>query len=174
MSWNIDHYYSCLWLSGIKGSDQFESLLSEYSEELLNLIRSNPVCARDYDELDLDLDLPDEELLTEINDSLRRFVKETSFEEDVLYVLLESEYDSENSCNAIVDFLSKKLFAYSSDPYFILSSAAFDSAGGYSHQKVCYKLNNEFVVDTTYDFFGKFFKQPQNELNRVLSAIQEV
>ena len=174
MSLNIKHYYARLSLTDVNDNYHFESLLSEYTEELLILIRSNPACAREYDQLDLDLDLPDEDLLTEINDSLRRFVKETSFEEEELYVLLDSEYDSENSCDAIVDFLSKKLFVYSSDPYFILSSAAFDRAGSYSHQKVCYKLNDEFVVDTIYGFFGKFFKQPQHELNRVLSAIQEV
>jgi len=174
MSWNLNYFYSSLRLTGITDHHHFESLLLGFSQELLSLVRANPSSSIEFEDLDLDLELPDEDLIPEINEALKRYVKGTSFVDSVFHLNLESEYDSENSCDAVVDFLCQKLFAYSCDPYFVLSSAAFDRGGGYSHQRVCYQLNNEFVVDSTHEFFDKFFRQPHHELNRVLSAIQEV
>ncbi|QCH14974.1 hypothetical protein CB0101_08575 [Synechococcus sp. CB0101] len=174
MSWNIIHYYSSLRLIGITDHDHFELLLLGFSKELLSLIRTNPSSSIEFGDLDLDLELPDEDLIPEINEAFKRYVKETSVDDSVFYLSLESEYDSENSCDAVVDFLCQKLFDYSCDLYFVLSTAAFDRGGGYSHQRVCYQLNNEFVVAPIHDFFDKFFSQPNHELNRVLSAIQAV
>ena len=76
MSWNINHYYSSLRLIGITDHDHFESLLLGFSKELLTLVRANPSSSIEFEDLGLDLELPDEDLISEINEALKRYVKE--------------------------------------------------------------------------------------------------
>jgi len=174
MSWNIRHYHALLYLKGVPDQEQLDNIVSQYAEQLLRDLRSSSSLQEELGCLDIDYDIDDHELLSCLNAAIKSFIKEVEFTERYTFVLIESEYDSENYCDEFVDYLARLFFPYSVDPYILLFCSSLDRTGAYGSQSVLYLHDNKFIQKNASEFLEAIFKQPSSKLHSILSAIQEV
>jgi len=174
MSWNIRHYHALLYLKGVPNQEQLDNIVSQYAQQLLRDLRSSPSLQEELDCLDIDYDLDDHELFNSLNAAIKSFIKQVKFAERYTFVLIESEYDSENDCDEFVDYLARLFFPHSVDPCILLFCSSLDKTGAYGGQSILYLHDNKFIQQTAVDFLEALFKQPSSKLCSILSAIQEV
>ena len=174
MSWNIRYYHTLLYLKGIPNQESLDDVLAASAERSLRDLRSSFSLRKELEDLGLDYDLDDLELTHSIDSSVRSFIRDVQFEQSHTSVLIESEYDSENSCDEFVDYLARMLFSYSCKSYILLNRVALDKRGAYGHQYVLHLHDGKFIKTSIVDFVDPIFAQPSSRLLPILSAIQEV
>jgi hypothetical protein len=57
----------------------------------------------------------------------------------------------------LCDEISKFLFSKTTNPYFLMRSAAADREGSYAHQWIGYRKDGEVVLETTESYFERLF-----------------
>jgi hypothetical protein len=164
MSWNLEYRYAALELHEVKSSEALHSLLQSFASIILQEYRETEGYPECMDDVFCDLEngefSSDDEIIKAISDVFALYLDTIQHREDGTFLLVRSEYDSEYSD---MDFLEKfviYLFAKSHNPYFLIRSAAFDKAGGYSHFWIGRHKDGAVVVEYLPDCLDALLQEP--------------
>ena len=164
MSWNVEYRYAALELQEIKSPEELHLLLQSFASIILQEYRETEKSPDGMDDVFYDLEhgefSSDDEIIKAISDVSALYLDTIQHREDGTFLLVRSEYDSEYSD---MDFLEKfvsYLFAKSHNPYFLIRSAAFDKAGGYSHFWIGRHKDGAVVVEYLPDCLDALLQEP--------------
>ena len=163
MSWNVEYRYAVLQLHEVKSPEELHSLLLDLASSILDEYRETEKYPECLDDLNCDLDqgeFSDDEIIKAIADIAALYLDNIEHEESGTSLLVRSEYDSEYSDMDFLEKLASYLFAKSHAPYFLIRSAAFDKAGGYSHHWIGRRKDGAVVVEYLPDCLDALLQEP--------------
>ena len=152
----IDTKYTCLDLIGIHTKEQVTDLLRVYADLILQMPEVEQDSVFQY--LQDDVDGQDkQEAIDAIAEKLMNYIKIEDVTSDRTVVIVESHYEGDADSHDLFEEISKFLFSKSTEPYFLMRSAAADRWGSYSHQWVGYWKDGVIVVEKTESYFDRVF-----------------
>jgi hypothetical protein len=164
MSWNVECRYAMLKLHQVKSPEELHSLLLDLASSILDEYRETENSPECLDDLICDIEQGefscDDEIITAIADVAALFLGEIKHGESGTDLLVVSEYDSDYDDTDFLEKLVSYLFTKSHDPYFLIRSAAFDKAGGYSHFWIGRHKDGAVVVEYLPDCLDALLQEP--------------
>ena len=164
MSWNVEYRYAALELQEIKSPEELHLLLQSFASIILQEYRETGGYPECMDDVFCDLEhgefSSDDETIQAIADVSALYLINIKHEESGTFLLVRSEYDSEYSDTDFLEEFVIYLFAKSHDPYFLMRSAAFDKAGGYSHFWIGRRKDGAAVVEYLPDCLDALLQEP--------------
>lgn len=164
MSWNVEYRYAALELQEIKSPEELHLLLHSFASSILQEYRETaniPDCMEDVVwDIEHGEFSSDDETIQAIADVSALYLININYKESGTFLLVRSEYDSEYSDADFLEKFASYLFAKSHDPYFLIRSAAFDKAGGYSHFWIGRRKDGAVVVEYLPDCLDALLQEP--------------
>lgn len=164
MSWNVEYRYAALELQEIKSPEELHLLLQSFASSILREYRETEGYPECMDDLCWDIDQgkfsSDDEIIQAIADVSALYLDTIQHREDGAFLLVRSEYDSEYADAEFLEKLASYLFTKSYNPYFLIRSAAFDKAGGYSHFWIGRRKDGAVVVEYLTDCLDALLQEP--------------
>ena len=163
MSWNIEYRYACLELQEVKSQEELNSLLLDFSARIWSKYQQTNEYPECLDQFLWDLEngsqMNEQEIAQSITEIISLYLDQIEFSNKELTLIVRTEYGSEHDDRDFADQLACFLFEKSQNPYFQICSAAFDKAGGYSHQWIGYRKEGNVVIEYSADFMDRLFQQ---------------
>ena len=152
----IHTQYACLEMPGISSKEQLVELLKVYVQNILQMTEVKKDSLFDYLQDDV-TGLTHEEAISATVDQLLNYIKIEDITSQAASLLVEAHYEGEADNYDLCDEISKFLFSKTSNPYFLMRSAAVDREGSYAHQWIGYRKDGEVVLETTESYFDRLF-----------------
>jgi len=152
----IHTQYACLEMPGIFSKEQLVELLKVYAKQILEMTEvedDSPF----YELQDAVFGQKNEEAIVSTVAQLLHYVKIEDITSQGASLLVEAHYEGEADNYDLCDEISKFLFSNTSNPYFLMRSAAADREGSYAHQWIGYRKDGEVFLETTESYFDRLF-----------------
>ena len=157
----IHTQYACLEMPGISSKEQLVQLLKVYAQNILQMTEVKKDSPFDYLQDDV-TGLSHEDAISTIVNQLLNYVKIEDIISQGASILVEAHYEGEADNYDLCDEISKFLFSKTTNPYFLMRSAAADREGSYAHQWIGYRKDGEVVLETTESYFDRLFASTAN------------
>ena len=157
----IHTQYACLEMPGISSKEQLVQLLKVYAQNFLQMTEVKKDSPFDYLQDDV-TGLSHEDAISTIVNQLLNYVKIEDIISQGASILVEAHYEGEADNYDLCDEISKFLFSKTTNPYFLMRSAAADREGSYAHQWIGYRKDGEVVLETTESYFDRLFASTAN------------
>ena len=152
----IHTQYACLEMPGISSKEQLVELLKVYAQIILQMTEVKKDSPFDYLRDDV-TGLSHEEAISTIVDQLHNYIKIEDITSQGASLLVEAHYEGEADNYDLCDEISKFLFSKTTNPYFLMRSAAADREGSYAHQWIGYRKDGEVLLETTESYLDRLF-----------------
>ena len=157
----IHTQYACLEMPVISSKEQLVELLRVYAQNILQMTEVKKDSPFDYLQDDV-TGLSHEDAISTIVNQLLNYVKIEDIISQGASILVEAHYEGEADNYDLCDEISKFLFSKTTNPYFLMRSAAADREGSYAHQWIGYRKDGEVVLETTESYFDRLFASTAN------------
>ena len=175
MSWNLNSYYTFISLAGIPDATAFNQLLKKFAVSILPDLLANDDhdlwCAFDSIREELEEAADEAEALEAMVGELPDYFSDFTYQDGGVSFLLGSECDTDADCDDLVDAVATFLLPYATDPYLVLSSAAFDRGGGYAHQFLLYRSGDSLVRESVTEFLERLRSNPTEQVGTLLPFV---
>jgi len=152
----IHTQYACLEMPGISSKEQLVDLLRVFAQQILELNEVKQDSPFRYLQDDVE-GLSQEEAISTITNKLLNYINIESITSEGASLLVEAHYEGEADNYDLCDEISKFLFSKTTNPYFLMRSAAADRDGSYAHQWIGYRKDRDVVLETTESYFDQLF-----------------
>ena len=172
MSWSLNAYYTCVHLPAVSDATALGALLHEFAASTLTELIANKNHAvwdafdAIYEEIEESADPQD--AIQAVVKQVQGYLSEITYRDGGVSFVLGSEYDSEHSCTDLMEALATFLLPYSSEPYLLLCSAAFDNGGGYSRQTLLSNANGMVTMENTSSLLERLYQNPRATVGDLL------
>ena len=150
----IHTQYACLEMPNISSKEQLVELLEVYAKQILEMTEvedDSPF----YELQDVVFGQKKEEAIVSTVAQLLNYIKIEYIASQGATLLVEAHYEGDADNYDLCDEISKFLFSKTSNPYFLMRSAAADRCGAYSHQWIGYWNEGEVVLEQQESYFDR-------------------
>lgn len=153
----IHTQYTCFELPSITSKEQLIDTLKVYANQILSMtaVEEGTIFQYLQDEV---AEQGTEQAIQETTEKLLKYIDIEHISSQGASIVVEAHYEGDNDDYDLCEAISKFFFSQTSEPYFLMRSAAADRDGSYSHQWVGYWSNGEVVVEKTESYFDRLFK----------------
>ena len=152
----IQTQYACLEMTSISSKEQLDELIKVYAMQILEMPDVQQGSPFQYLQDDV-AGLNQEEAISTTVAQLLHYIKIEDITSQGASLLVEAHYEGEADNYDLCDEISKFLFSKTSNPYFLMRSAAADREGSYAHQWIGYRKDGEVVLEKTESYFDRLF-----------------
>jgi hypothetical protein len=159
MTRNIEEHNCCLELPAINSSNTLKQLITESAQEIWMEWKETQWAPGHFDCIDKELNRSAEVSIPIITREIAEYLCDVHHTHEKTSLVVRFNPDCKHSDRDFFEQVCEFLFKESKASHCLVRSAAFDKAGGYSHQWVGYWKDGQIVTEHTDGFFERFFQE---------------